>query len=241
MNKQNDNSELTDVDSIDALNNVYQQMQKEVPSIELDRQIIAAAYREIQQPKKRKIAEKKWWQKISLPLYVAATFAFTIVTTHWFWPASTGKMLPGTSPGPVTFETANDTTASISPPERKALIIPERKQILLPPKEKTIPELDSNDATVSGFGEFEALNIENIPLEKMLIKTPQTNQKDKPSTGKVGSTNVARLQVPTAETWAREILNLYKSGEYESGKQALIKFKKVYPEYPIDEQLKVFK
>ncbi|WP_444995972.1 hypothetical protein [Aliikangiella sp. IMCC44359] len=236
MNKQSRLNEMSDVEHFEALESAYGSMQKELPSPELDKQILAAAYREIQQPNKRKAPQISWWKRLSLPLYVAASFALTVVATNFFWPKP-AKMLPGTSPGPVKFEvkSSNSTIEKTSPPKRTAIKLPEPVDIMPPPKSKL---QDSPIETSSGH---DGLQQQKVDTLNGMITINDVNHHKSQKSSNSDQEKVAKLSYPDQDEWAREIINLYKKGDYKAGKKSLVKFKKVYPGYPIDEQLEVIR
>jgi len=82
---------------------LYQEHSTELPNSDIDKQILATAERELASTKLKGLTPVPWWKRLFLPLYVAATFTFTALAVHWFWPASV-KVPPGTSIGTVAVE-----------------------------------------------------------------------------------------------------------------------------------------
>ncbi|MCW9017921.1 MAG: hypothetical protein OQJ89_13200, partial [Kangiellaceae bacterium] len=96
--------EELDEETLNKIARSYASVSTELPSSDIDRQIIAAAHRELANPTPRKLPKDSWWRRVSLPIYAAATFAFTAVATHWLWPEEPARVPPGTTPGPVKID-----------------------------------------------------------------------------------------------------------------------------------------
>ncbi|MCW9000540.1 MAG: hypothetical protein OQK04_17650, partial [Kangiellaceae bacterium] len=71
--------EELDEETLNKIARSYASVSTELPSSDIDRQIIAAAHRELANPTPRKLPKDSWWRRVSLPIYAAATFAFTAV------------------------------------------------------------------------------------------------------------------------------------------------------------------
>lgn len=175
MNKNSTSHELNDVKSFEMLENTYRQYSIEMPDGEIDKQIIAFAHRESGSLRSRKDARIPWWKRVQVPLYVSATFAFTIILANLFWPTPV-KVPPGTSPGRAAIELMGEKQGS-----------------------KESPGSYSTGATVSSTS--------------------------------IWSENTEK------EEWAKNIAELFKSDDLKSARKELARFKKIYPNYPIEEQI----
>lgn len=224
MNKQSSSKETLDIENYDRLKSEYSAISNEMPDVDIDKQIIAAAHCELANPNAKKLLKNSWFRRLSLPIYAAATFAFTAIATHWFWPTEPARTLPGTAPTNVTFEVM-EPQANIEPPRKRT-----PRELPEPPMLLQQPEVD----TTAG----EIHEPVNVLVEEQMASPRDNSPISKTSTTETSSAkNVAKLQYPDKDQWARKIILLFKQGEHEVGRKELIRFKKAYPNYPIDGQL----
>ena len=228
----NVDQDLSEIEGFDALQSEYSAASIELPDSAIDRQVIAAAHRELANPKARTLPKNRWWRSVSLGFSAAAGFSFIVVAAQWFWPAPV-RVLPGTGPAPVSFEVVTDGYEPIESEPLQPKKIPHFRPTLPEPQSNVDGEaaisddlsvpLDSESNNVSGSTGEE--NLESQPLISIQNSEaiPQTAGKLKPD----------------KEQWAREIVELFKSGDYAAGRRETAKFKQVYPAYPLDEQLKL--
>ncbi len=208
--------------TLDSLQKEYQKYAKEVPEVSVDRQILAAAQREILAPNKKAPLKNSLWRKFSLPLYATATFAFTALVIHVLLPSPV-RVPPGTSAGPITIDVINeDTSGSVKEPRNK-LQVPEIEPFQSLPKFPTT-EIDNYK---SGL-----LNIE--------LDGSESSQSEL-FNGSLSAGKIVPNDLPDKEIWAREIISLFKSGDHLKSQAELKKFKKIFPDFPIDEQIASFK
>ncbi|TQV88800.1 hypothetical protein [Aliikangiella coralliicola] len=245
MSINSSDEKLSDIEGFDELENAYRKMSTEMPDLAIDKQIIAAAHRELSSPNPKKIPKVSWWKRLALPLYATATFAFTAIAAHWLWPAPV-KMPPGTTPGPVTIDLVE--------PKTKAPKMPSRKQRKLPELDySTMPEADKSQSqnTVEEplSGLEETMNIlppkgesqQQDSVADSSANRSSLNEKESATKRSDGTTSVAKLSFPDKEEWAREIIELFKKGDFGAARTELVRFKKAYPDYPIDEQIEAFR
>jgi hypothetical protein len=233
--QSNDNDVIEDLEDLQSR---YQKISVELPDVAIDRQIIAAAQQELSQPNKKPAYKISWWRRLSLPLFITATFTFTAIATHWLWPTTPMKTLPGTAPATISFEVAEPVAESVTNQKRQPRPLPQQQQVITPP-----------DAPVTlAFSKSQSqpplLKLSQFPTKQLVKILPSTLNSPidshAPTAGEK-SQNIAKLSLPDREVWVREIIDLYKQGEFVQAKKSLVKFKQKYPDYPIDEQLEVFK
>lgn len=218
------------IDEIENIRNLLSQNEPHHLDFELDKQIIAAAYRDINESHKKNSYQLSWWRKITLPLYVAAGFTLTILAYSNLWPT-----LPYIAPNDtqdsaamrILIDGAQSSKNSISKTSPSASPT-SREKILLP-------------------APFEAPSLpgETIEGSKMVAVTPinkSTNEvsdafEQKQESYYTGS-QLVKAEFPEKESWARKIIDYMRGGQFELAKTELRKFKDVYPSYPIEEQIK---
>ena len=230
--------ETGDIEHFDQIEIEYRAISNEQPDSSIDKQIIAAAHRELAQPKKTRLPKFSWWQRLSLPLYVAATFTFTAIAAHWLWPTTPAKTLPGTSPSPVSFEIAEPKVTAEERQKRVPRPLPE-PTILMTPPEVVTKAIDSKSMSQPPLPQLRPKNdqIKVSNDENDIERLTVTGSRVKSMNGQ----QVSKLAYPEKEQWARDIIELFRKGEYEAAKKQLVRFKQAYPDYPIDEQLEVFR
>lgn len=246
MNKQSSPIETQDIEGFDSLQKEYQDFSKEMPSTDIDKQIIAAAHLELAQPNPRKNIHISWWRRLMLPVYVAATFTFTAIAAHWFWPqdgiGTPAKTLPGTAPATVSFE--------VVPPQQVSLEQKSKRQKRELPEPTMLMEPPTAKPSEYGYSAGDSLVDDT---ERRLTDENKANQGqlEQGSSGKQLSVSGARtsrsqghagqLGHPNKEDWAREIIAMFRNGELEKARKEMVRFKQVYPDYPLDQQLEPFR
>ena len=226
MNKQSSSKDTLDIEGYDQLKAQYRAISQEMPDTDIDKQIIAAAHRELANPNAKKVPKNSWLRRLSLPLYAAATFTFTALATHWFWPEEPAKTLPGTAPTPVSFDVMEPQIKVETRQKRTPRELPEPPVILQQPKVNT-----SNDNLHDAV---------NVIVEDISQSSAESSSQSADYQQTAQQANkVAKVVYPDKEDWTRDIIQLLKKGEDEAARKELIRFKKIYPNYPIDEQLKI--
>ena len=187
----------------------------------LDKQILAAAHREMSQPKKRQEYRLSWWRRLSLPLYIAAGFTFTVFALRPIWQALGYQM-------EQTEQTSQANSIQISQDtdsEQQELARSSRVNRELPQLQ---PVPDAPDTTIK----------ERVPSE--LVQQDDNGYVSDINADEIYTgTHLSKAVYPEKDAWARKIINFMRNGENESARLELIRFKKVYPDYPIEEQIKV--
>lgn len=229
---------------LDAIKHVYQRYSTEMPDSGIDKQILAAAHRELSNPNLREVLKNSWWRRLLLPLYVTATFTFTAIGAHWYWPAPV-RVPPGTTPGPVIIEIINSDQLKPQNKQRVMLKMPKKQSLMALP---AVPQakLQDNDsvlpiesnvldamskAELSQTLKFKLKNAVKVPeLSAQSISVEPINQ--------AANTDHKALD---KEKWVREIIQLLKNGDYHTVKKELVRFKAAFPDYPIDEQIEPFR
>ncbi|TQV73755.1 hypothetical protein FLL45_12860 [Aliikangiella marina] len=247
MNKQSLPNDTADIEGFDSLHKQYQEASVELPSRDIDKQIIAAAHREIANPNPRKSLQISWWRRLLLPVYVAATFTFTAIAAHWFWPqeGTPAKTLPGTAPATVSFEVvapqqmALERKESRQKRESQRRELPEPTMLMAPPETQSAAVTNHDrqvDALESGVAESEHLLLDSGVDGSVGDKSLTTS-----SSAARSEVHSGQLVHPEKEVWARQIIGMFREGEREKARKELVRFKQVYPDYPIDQQLEPFR
>ncbi len=239
MKQQTLDKDLLDIEGFETLASLYKKCSKEVPDNEIDRQIIAAAHRELESPKVLSLPKVSWWRRLSLPVYAATAFSFMALATHVLW-EEPARTLPGTSPSPVNFELAKK-PINLSPDKDKYV----RKsapdvELLLPQPETNSSHHEIGVVPISDSELFLDLLPEQQLEEKHSSSNDINNSVKEKHVNKNG-TQIAKAELLSQKEWARKIIELYKKGHYESAQESLLAFKKAYPDYPIDEQVEIFR
>ena len=223
----------------EELETLYQEYSNETPSSDIGRQIRAAAERELVEPNKRQLLALPWWKKLILPLYAACAFAFTAIATNWFWPAPV-QLPPGTSSAPVVID-MSESSKDVSEPDRlKQHKKSEQKVLIL----VTYPQLEIEPEQPVDKEKVELLKLTDSVQSSLELEIQQEIDSDEIASEKVqqkAQSKVAKVQFPDKESWSRDIIRLMREGEFISAQKELAKFKKVYPGYPIDEQIESFR
>ena len=238
MNTQRNANDTDDIECFDRLQTQYQALSTEEPELAIDKQIIAAAHQEIAQPNLKTSYHISWWRRMILPLYIAATFTFTAIAAHWFWPGAPMKTLPGTSPTVVSFEVLEPVSESNKDQKRIAKPVPELPTVNEPPS-IIMPVASTKSLSQPPYIKIPAMQSDRIlDMMKSTVKIPQVkpistdNQSEQPAGHSLRADK---------EIWAREIIELFKKGDHVRAKKELVSFKQNFPEYPIDEQLEVLR
>jgi len=214
-----DVSDLSISEDWENLERLLKQQQKELPDETIDKQIIAAAHREIEQPNKPKKYRLGWWRKLSLPLYVTAAFTFTAIGFNALW-QEPGYIIETATPPTTSIEFNSDSIAT------------EKKSDESPPIKRELPELV---IAPTSFGVTP-----KEPSEVIFSSQEQQNSIPQIDVEEVYTgTELTRAAYPEKEAWVHQIIELMKKGDSEVARKELTRFKKAYPDYPIEEQIKV--
>lgn len=192
------------------------------PGDDLNKQIIAAAQREILSPIKSEEYQISWWRKLSLPLYVAAGFTFSVFAFKSMWPAPLYQAPSKSTVVEIQSELENGPETFLSQPD-----MTESERI-----KRELPELSVAPESVV-FTQKEPIIMALEPSENS--KFAAETKIDKIYTG----SPLSKATYPEKEAWVRKIIDFMRNGETESARTELTRFKRAYPYYPIEEQIKV--
>lgn len=219
-------NQANEVGSFETLDNFFLEQANELPHGDIDKQILAAAERELASPKARSLVYSSWWKRFLLPLYGITTLAFTAIAAHWLWPEPV-MVPPGTGKGPTIInvvtqedEVRLDSLRGVDK-KRTPQSLPSIKTPVAPPDEDSV----------------------KVPImERMTdLKSLQKEQVQAIKTMPISRQQVNRLSHPDKEIWVRQIIQLLKQGDYALAQKELVLFKKSHPDYPIDEQIEPFR
>ncbi len=237
MKKTDPTQDMHDDELFCELEKIYRQHSKELPNSAIDKQIIAAANAELMSPNPRNKLKTSWWRRLSLPLYVTATFTFTALAAHWFWPAPV-RIAPGTSPSPTMINLSEPGIVDLEMPKRQPRKMPDAESLIEPPQtEKKSFEATQGEVLIDAAERQRKLDQQ---LHSKSVVSLPSKQTTAVNSAKEATKNVAKLSFQDREEWARKIIELFKKSEFEQAQGELVRFKKAYPDYPIDEQIKVF-
>lgn len=187
------------------------------PSLFLDKQIIAASVRESKRRPNTNQYRFSWWRKLSLPLYVATAFSFSVIAINSLWQA------------PDQFVESEFTADSAKSSKEISIKLEENSE----PNDKSGRQLPSLVLPPESVGKTELEVVELQPLDTEL---GDSQNDDALYTGN----QQQKVDYPEQDAWARTIIELLKKGRVSDAKTELERFKQVYPNYPIDEQIKLF-
>jgi len=224
---QNSDTGISDLDASDvdisedwsSLERLFSQQQAALPDDVLDKQIIAAAHREMALPNKPKEYRLSGWRKLSLPLYITAAFTFTVIGFNSLW-QEPGYILDSESPQTTSIEFNSDSVASEKEQRQSSPIKRELPELLVAPSSFGVTPKEPIDKAFSNQEQPELI--------------PSVDAKEV-YTG----TELSKATYPEKEAWVHQIIDLMKKGESEAALIELTRFKKAYPDYPIEEQIKV--
>jgi len=189
------------------------------PDAALDKQIFAAAHREMEEPLRPKTYKLSFWRKLSLPLYIVSGFMLTAFAYKALWYA------------PVITPVGSDETATIitieSDSAEKTIVEPE-----IPVEKRALPEptapVPMPERIITQSEKSQPTSKHHLTSDSLLIKQ-----------GIYTGSELSKSTYPEKEAWVRSIINHLKEGNNETAKNELVRFKKAYPDYPIEEQIKV--
>jgi hypothetical protein len=195
----------------------------------IDKSIIASAHRASIRPRIDTSYQISWWRKLSLPLYISAGFVFTVLAYKSLWPEPLKLIQSGESSTiavDISLEVDNS-ESSLSANTTEMESSTHRTESVLPPFTKSTepnqitsaqPKLQSeaiqpgNAVTPSGSGAAQEVFTGN---------------------------QLVKAKYPEKESWVRKIIEQMRDGQYAQAKNELRDFKQIYPDYPIEEQIKV--
>jgi len=211
-NKEDENNQLEiDLDSIQAI----MHSDRPAPDEAIDKQIIAAAHRQLQSSQSRKPYKLSLWRRWSLPVYAATGFSLSVIAINSLWqPVDYGQMMPIEQTTNVEFDSS----------EAEQNIAKQESNLV----KRELPELHLQNNPPEVVTETPMIKDSSLANEETGSNSPSIY------TG----TQTSRAAYPEKEAWARKIISYMKDGDLETAKTEIIRFKKAYPGYPIEEQIK---
>jgi len=193
------------------------------PEHVLDQMILSAAHREINIPQKRSALKSAGWRKILLPLYVATGFAFTFLPVMFLWQA------------PI-FHAEND----VKTPFRLQYEQSET-ELHAEKKHHGLSSIRANERELPIRVEV-PINTDRAIAEKVMANFDLvTIQNDNANVNKLQvftGNELKRALYPEKEAWVRKIMIFLQEDKIEQARLEMIQFKKINPNYPIEEQIK---
>lgn len=216
-----ENAELNKqlINDLQTIDNVLRESESGDIDASIDKQILAAAYRESQSRAKPSEYRFSFWRKLSLPLYIGAGFVFTVLAYNTLlMPVKEEIQKDESASTIISIDSIESSSDSLSETKRR-----EKRKLpsLQSPEHPPERVLTESKSTPINFGTSES-------GEKQLIEQ-----------GIYTGNELKKAEFPEKEAWVREIIGLLRNGDTHSAKNELNKFKKIYPDYPIEEQIKV--
>ncbi|MDQ7048044.1 MAG: hypothetical protein Q9M92_00290 [Enterobacterales bacterium] len=186
----------------------------------LDHSILLAAEREITQPASKRSYQISWFRKLSLPLYAATSMAFTLFAINYLWqPPQYSLATKEKHNVEVDFSQSIQSEAPTVPVNKR--VEREMPQMIVPPSDSLIL---SDSAGSEALSEKSNPVIESTEAIQSIFTGYQMSVK-----------NYSEKQA-----WVEKIVNYMKNGQLQLARDEIVAFKKIYPEYPIEEQIKLF-
>jgi len=186
----------------------------------LDHTILLAAQAELKQQAVKKVYQLSWFRKLSLPLYAATSIGFALFAVSHLWQPP--KIYSGS-------EDKTSTSVKFSQPSQtaqpkvsvKSRIERELPQLILPP---------SNDLMASDIESLSNSGDKSQPL----LDQPEANQS-------IFTGNQMQVKnYSEKQAWVNKIVDYMKKGQLKLARNEMVAFKEAYPDYPIEEQIKLF-
>ena len=190
------------------------------PDFSLDKQILTAAYRETLDNKKREYLPKSVWKRLSLPLYISSGFVFTVL-------AYNSLLLE-----PLKIRENKDESSTIVKIETDDEIGHEQYKAQQHEK-RELPIMESPEPVP------DRVLTETNPVESSHNSALESGS-ELIQQGIYTGSEISKTDRPEKEAWARIIIGHFRNGQVEEARSELIRFKDAYPDYPIEEQIKVF-
>lgn len=236
--------DLLDIEGFDALSAEYQTATDEMPPSHLDKQILAAAHREITHPNPRKPYKISWWRRLSLPLYAAATVTFATIGTRWYWDNAPARTPIKEESGTTSFDVSVQSEPVAKTKKRVVKPLPQPTSIMAPPEYSTESDKTSEYRQRSLDAAVEQQKVMNELLSQKVndrrIKQETTEEIVSVDTIESRESEAGEKKYPDKEKWVEEIIELFKTCDYHRAEEELKRFKQVYPDYPIDEKIDTF-
>jgi ribulose bisphosphate carboxylase small subunit len=219
--RQQESDELNKqlLDELQTIERVLRESESAEIDPSVDKQILAAAYRESQLPRNTSEYRFTVWRKLSLPLYIASGFVFTVLAYNTLLLPNREEFHADESASTIiSIESSEVSTESLSAPQ-----IRQKRELPTLQSPEQLPERVVTESSSSAI-EIGSSNEQQRQLIDQGIYT---------------GNQLKKAEFPEKEAWAREIIVLLRSGDTQTAKSELNEFKKIYPDYPIEEQIKV--
>ena len=221
-NHQTFNQSQADKQVLQELNGLQELLEAEMnlsPESSLDKQVLAAAHRESLKPIKRQNYRRKGWRRFSLPLYILSGFTLTVFAFNALWlPILKNPVDKIESPTIVTIES-----------QQSQQVIPVQENSA---QKRTLPE----PIVPAAIPERVVSKPDKSPIE---VEQELTSESMLIEQGIYTGNELIKADYPEKEAWVQQIIKHLRNGESELARSELIHFKKAYPDYPIEEQIKV--
>ena len=196
----------------------------------IDKSIIASAHRASIRPRIDTSYQISWWRKLSLPLYISTGFVFTVLAYKNLWPDPLKLIQSGESSTiavDISLE-ADNSESSLSANSTEMESSTHRVEIVLPQLAKALTKPNKSTSA--------QLKLQAEPIQPDSSVSPS----GRGAAQEVFTGNqLVKAIYPEKESWARKIIEQMRDGQYQQAKSELRDFKQIYPDYPIEEQIKV--
>ncbi len=207
---------------------------------------------------------KQWWRRLALPSFVAGGFVLTVFAFQALWQplfksvpsqyvADSGAQLADqqkTIQIQIEF-IANDREQSqlISKPSTVSLTRMKKREQALAEFDENI-KIPSSDLRVTDSKNSESLNESAQFVSKGFIEVIASTKNDtsiiETKHEQIGNQNLytgsqlSKSEYPEQEIWVKRIVTLFKESQNIQANKELESFRKIYPNYSIDEKIKPY-
>ena len=227
MTKREEDEHLL-LSELELLEKQYREEELERSPNTLDKRVLRQADTAIKEKENAGQREQRWhfWRRLELPMYALSVLAATAVAMQWFLPDVAFHKAQTSSDKATEIEIISENKPS--QPQRVQRKMPElelplplplsSRQRSMPKPVETLPEQNIDTGAVEFKGQIQ---LESSDLSKNI-----------------------QHQVPSLldqKQWLARIKYLITSGRMSEARQEISKFKSVYPDYPIDEELAIIR
>ena len=200
------------------------------PGFAIDRSIIAAANRDAIRPARERSYQISWWRKVSLPLYISAGFVFTVVAYKNLWPEPL-QLIQGVDKSvivqDISLEIDNSEGSSATnghATEISSKLLPKLTKLTQLPAELSRTEDEQFKPRIESIQAN--INLSDDTVDKTESQVFTGNQ-------------LVKAKYPERDSWVRKIIEQMRTGQFEQARSELRDFKEIYPNHPIEEQIKL--
>lgn len=233
-----------DIEDFSVIEKFYQSYSNELPDSDIDKQILAASVRELNNPKPLILPTRPWWRRLAFPVVAVSTFAFSLIAASWLWHEPLVKVPPGTAPSPSNFNSVDISLQQVNLdeiPEEKPLSsklksLPEKPLLL----NIEIPSIDIEDDSINLVDGLESEPLKyDINLDALNKRQGQKDiPNEEPCLVTIKGKEVA-CEDYNKEKWLQAIKTLFQEDQ-KAARVELAKFKKTYSDYLTDKDLSEF-